>query len=122
MDQSSDHNTPSEVRSSGRSTHSEATSEVQRAARAVLEVAAIQNFQDEVGSDTPSKQNEREAGEGILMSSPDTLTGDDGEEGEYTGKENSDDENEKEDATSQATKMKDAEPGGGESKGKGVDA
>ncbi len=58
MDQSSDHNTPSEVGSSGRSTHSEATSEAQEAARAMLEVAAIQNFPDEVGSETPSKQNE----------------------------------------------------------------
>ncbi len=121
MDQGSDHNTLSEVGSSGRSMHSEATSEAQRAARAALEVAAIQNFPDEVDSETPSEKNEREAAEGILMSSPDTLTGDNGEEGEYTGGENSDDENEKEDATSQAMKMKDAEPGGGESKERGVD-
>ncbi len=49
------------------------------------------------------------------------LTGDDGEEGEYSGEENSDDKNEKEDATSQATKTKDAEPGGDESKGGGID-
>ncbi len=55
------------------------------------------------------------------MSLLDTLTGDDGEEGEYTGKETSDGENEKEGVTSQATKTKDAEPGGDESKGGGID-
>ncbi len=59
--------------------------------------------------------------EGIRVSSPDTLTGDDGEEGEYTGEEDSDDGNKKGDATSQATETKDTEPGGGEQKGKGVD-
>ncbi|MCP4546789.1 MAG: hypothetical protein GY835_10040 [bacterium] len=121
LDQSSDHTAPSEVGSSGRSVRSEATSEAQRAACATLEMAAIQNFPDEISSETPSERNEREAGEGILMSSLDTLTGDDGEEGEYSGEEDSDDENEKEDVTSQAMKMKDAEPGGGKSKGKGVD-
>ncbi len=55
MDQSSDHNTPSKVGSSGRSMHSEATSEAQIAARATLEVAAIQNFPDEISSETPSE-------------------------------------------------------------------
>ncbi len=55
------------------------------------------------------------------MSSPDTLTGDNGEEGEYSREEDSDDGNEKEDATSQVMKTKDAEPGGGKSKGKGID-
>ncbi len=49
------------------------------------------------------------------------LTGDNGEEGEYTGEEDSDDGNEKGDVTSQATETKDTEPGGGEPKGKGVD-
>ncbi len=54
------------------------------------------------------------------MSSPDTLTGDNGEEGEFSEQESSDGENEKGDVTSQMTKTKDAEPGGGESKGKGI--
>ncbi len=84
-------------------------------------MAAIQNFPDEHSSETLSERNKREAGEGIRVSSPDTLTGDDGEEGEYTGEEDSDDENEKGDATLQATETKDTEPGRGEPKGKGVD-
>ncbi len=55
MDQSSDHNTPSEVSSSGRSIHSRTLTEMQKAARAVLEVAAVQNFPDELSSETPSE-------------------------------------------------------------------
>ncbi len=58
MDQSSNHDTPSEVGSSGRSICSEATTESQRSARAALELAAIQNFPDENSSETPSERNE----------------------------------------------------------------
>ncbi len=55
------------------------------------------------------------------MSSPGTVQGDQEEEGEYTGKEHSDNENEEESETSWATKTKEAEPGGGGLKGRGVD-
>ncbi len=117
MDQSSSHDTPSEVGSSGLSMHSGST----RHTHAAMELEAVQNYPHVIDSDTPSEQNDREDKDAGYISSPETLTGDDGEEDEYTRKEASDDENKKECATSQATKMKDAEPGGGESKGRGVD-
>ncbi len=55
MDKSSDHNTPSEVGSSGRLIHSRTSTEMQKAAHAALEVAAVQNFPDKLSSETLSE-------------------------------------------------------------------
>ncbi len=122
MDQSDSHATLSMVGSSGRSSHSGTTHGTRAEAIAAMELEALQNYPHAIDSETPSDRDERQAGESILMSLPGTRTGDDEEEGEYTGEEHSDDRNEREGATSQATKTtKDAEPGGGEPKGRGVD-
>ncbi len=86
-----------------------------------MELEAVQNYPYAVDSETPSERDKRQTKEAGYVGSPETLTGDDGEEGEYTGKEHSDDENKEEGETSQATKTKDAEPGGGKPKGRGVD-
>ncbi len=100
IDQSGSHATPSTVGSSGRSTHSGTTHRTRVEACAAMELEAVQNYPYAVDSETPSERDERQAGEGIVMSSPGTIQGDNGEEGEYTGEENSDDENEKECETS----------------------
>ncbi len=116
MDQLGSH----EVGSSGRSTCSGTMQGTRAEARAALELEALQNYPYAVDSATPSERDDRQVKEADYIGSPETVQGDDGEEDEYTGEEPSDDENEEEGKTSQAMKRKDAEPGGGGPKGKGV--
>ncbi len=82
MDQSGSQATPSMVGSSRRSLCSEITQGAQVAA----EMEALEAFPYE--SETPSEQADRQAMEAGYISSPESLTGDDGkEEGEYTGED-----------------------------------
>ncbi len=75
-------------------------------------------------SETPSEMQERQAGKGIFMSSPDTIQGteaEDEDDDESDGEEESDEDDEEESKESQVTEVKGTEPNGGEPKGKGVD-
>ncbi len=120
MDQSGSHVTPSEVGSSGRSMHSEMRSE----ARAAMEQAAIEHMAFDQESETPSKQNEREALEASYISSPDTIQGSkdgNGEEDESSGEEDSNEEDEEESETSQTAEAKSTKLSGGSPDRSGVD-
>ncbi len=77
----------------------------------------------EVGaSETQSEMQQRQAGEGILMSSPSTVQGTgDEEEDDYDNEEESDeDEDEEESEESQMAEAKGMKPSGGKPKGKGI--
>ncbi len=60
-------------------------------------------------------------GEADYVGSPETIQGDNGEEGEYTGDENSNEEGEEERETLQAAEAKGAKPCGGGPEGRGID-
>ncbi len=121
MDQSGSHVSSSKVSSSSRSTRSGTKYGTREVAHAAMELEAVQSYPYAIDSETPSEQEYRQAREAEYIGSPETVQGDNGEEDEYTGEEHSDDENGGEGETSQATKMKETEPGGGELKGRGVD-
>ncbi len=75
-------------------------------------------------SEMPSEQKQRQAGEGILMSSPNTVqgTGDEDEyDDDYNDEEESDeDEDEEESEELQVAEAKSVKPSRGEPKGKGI--
>ncbi len=85
-----------------------------------MELEALQNYPHTDDSETPSERDDRQAREAGYIGSQETVQGDDGEEDEYNGEEHSDDEDDGEGETSQATKTKDAEPGRGRLKEKGI--
>ncbi len=86
-----------------------------------MELEALKSFPYEL--ETPSERDDRQAKEASYIGSPESLTGNNGEEeGEYTGEDQDDNGHEGEGATPQGTKtMKDAESGGGGPKEGGVD-
>ncbi len=73
-------------------------------------------------SEMLSEQKQRQAGEGILMSSPDTVqgTGDEEEDDYNDDKESNGDKNKEESEESQMAEAKGSKPSGGEPKGKGA--
>ncbi len=72
-------------------------------------------------SETSSEQNERQAREADYTGSPETIQGNNGEEGEYTGEEDSNEEGEEESETLQVAEVKGAKPSRGRLEGRGVD-
>ncbi len=75
-------------------------------------------------SKTPSEMQERQAVEGILFSSPDTIQGTKGEDeddDEYDDEEESDEDDEEESEELQVAEAKSIKGSRGEPKGKGVD-
>ncbi len=75
-------------------------------------------------SETLSEMQERQAGEGIFMSSPSTVQGTeakDEDDDESDSKEESDEEDEEASKELQVAEVKGTEPNGGKPKGKGVD-
>ncbi len=73
-------------------------------------------------SETPSEQKERQASEGIVMSTPESVQGTrDEDDGDYDDEEGSDeDEDEEESEESQVAEVKSTKLSGGGPKGKGV--
>ncbi len=74
-------------------------------------------------SETPSEQRERQAGEGILMSSPDTIQGtmdkDEDDDGYDNEEESDEDEDEEESEESQVAEVKSVKPSGASRKREG---
>ncbi len=117
MDQLGSHVSPSEVGSSNHSTHSGTRSE----ACAAAELEAVQQLALGLESETSSERIEQQAREADYIGSPETVQGDNGEEGEYMGEEVSNEENEEESEASQAAEVKGAKPSGDGLERRGVD-
>ncbi len=116
MDQSGSHISPSEA------SHSEGRLEGHSETQSALEVAAIEHMVFKRRSETQAKRNERQAGEGIGISSPNTIQGENEDDDESDSEEDSNDEDDEEESErSRVVEAKSAKLSGGGPDGRGVD-
>ncbi len=87
----------------------------------MLEVEAIKHMVFDRHSETQSEKNERQAGEGIGMSSPNTIQAENGDDDEPDSEEGSNKSDEEESKASQVAEAKGVKSSGGRPEGRGVD-
>ncbi len=111
MDQLGSHISPSEA------SRSEGCSET----RSAVELEALEHLVFECCSETQSERNERQAGEGIGISSPKTIQAENEDDDESNSKEDSNEDDEEESKQSRVAEVKSAKSSAGRPEGRGVD-